>query len=102
MELRQLLQGINTIRKKADQTGDVSSVCYAADQCEKGSLFVAISGLAHDGHDFIGQAIERGARFIVHQKDIGVPDGIIAIKVSDSRRALGSWLKIISAIRLPG
>ena len=93
MELRQLLQGIKTIGKKVDQTGDVLSVCYAADQCEKNSLFVAISGLAHDGHDFIGRAIERGARFIVHQKDIGVPDGIIAIKVSDSRRALGQLAK---------
>jgi len=93
MELRQLLQGINTIGKKTDQTGDVLSVCYAADQCEKGSFFVAIPGLAHDGHDFIGQAIKRGARFIVHQKDISVPDGIIAIKVSDSRRALGQLAK---------
>lgn len=93
MELRQLLQGVNMIGNKADQTGDVSSVCYAADQCEQSSLFVAIPGLAHDGHDFISQALERGARFIIHQKDINVPDGIIAIKVSDSRRALGLLAK---------
>ena len=93
MELRQLLQGVNVIGNGTDQAGDVSSVCYAADQCERGSLFVAIPGLAHDGHDFIGQAIERGASFIVHQKDIGVPDGILAIKVSDSRRALGILAK---------
>ena len=93
MKLRQLLQGVNMIGNKADQTGDVSSVCYAADQCEQSSLFVAIPGLAHDGHDFIGQATQRGARFIIHQKDINVPDGIIAIKVSDSRRALGLLAK---------
>ena len=71
----------------------MSSVCYAADQCKKGSLFVAISGLVHDGHDFISQALDRGARFIVHQKDIHVPDGIMAIRVSDSRRALGLLAK---------
>jgi UDP-N-acetylmuramyl-tripeptide synthetase/UDP-N-acetylmuramoyl-tripeptide--D-alanyl-D-alanine ligase len=93
MKLRQLLQGVNMIRNKAEQTGDVSTVCYAADQCREGSLFVAIPGLAHDGHDFISQALDRGARFIVHQKDISVPRGIIAIKVPDSRRALGVLAK---------
>ncbi|HCS78091.1 MAG TPA: UDP-N-acetylmuramoyl-L-alanyl-D-glutamate--2,6-diaminopimelate ligase, partial [Syntrophaceae bacterium] len=56
MELRQLLQGVRTIGTKTDQTGDVSSVCYVADQCGPGSLFVAIPGRAFDGHDFIGQA----------------------------------------------
>ncbi len=89
MELRQLLQGITVIGHHAPPAGEVSSVCYAANQCQPGSLFVAIAGLAHDGHDFIGQAVDRGARFIVHQKDIAVPEGILALQVSDSRRALG-------------
>ena len=93
MELRQLLQGVHRIGNKTDQTGDVSSVCYAADQCEQSSLFVAIPGLAHDGHNFIGQAVARGARFIVHSQDISVPEPVISIRVSDSRRALGLLAK---------
>ena len=93
MKLSQLLQGVSTIGPGADSTADVPSVCYAADRCESGSLFVAIAGLAHDGHDFIPQAIERGARFIVHQKDIIVPEGVAAFRVSDSRRALGAIAK---------
>ncbi|PKN04903.1 MAG: UDP-N-acetylmuramoyl-L-alanyl-D-glutamate--2,6-diaminopimelate ligase [Deltaproteobacteria bacterium HGW-Deltaproteobacteria-9] len=93
MELRQLLKGVDIIEHTADQIGDVSSVCYAADQCKSGSLFVAIQGLVHDGHDFIRQALDNGARFIVHQKDIHVPDGVMAIRVPDSRRALGQLAK---------
>lgn len=89
MELRQLLKGIETIDETTEQSGVVSSICYAADQCVSHSLFVAIPGLVHDGHDFIGQAVDRGARFIVHQKDLTVPEGVAAIKVADSRRALG-------------
>jgi UDP-N-acetylmuramoyl-L-alanyl-D-glutamate--2,6-diaminopimelate ligase len=89
MELRQLMQDIPVIGHSAFPAGDVSSVCYAANQCRPGSLFVAIAGLAHDGHDFIGQAVKRGAHFIVHQKDILAPEGVVAIRVSDSRRALG-------------
>jgi UDP-N-acetylmuramoyl-L-alanyl-D-glutamate--2,6-diaminopimelate ligase len=89
MELLKLLQGISVIGPHTTLAGEVSSVCYAADQCQPGSLFVAIAGLAHDGHDYIGQAVDRGARFIIHQKDIAVPEGVLSLQVSDSRRALG-------------
>jgi UDP-N-acetylmuramoyl-L-alanyl-D-glutamate--2,6-diaminopimelate ligase len=77
----------------ADNAGEVSTLCYAADKCENGSMFVAVRGLAHDGHDFIADAVNRGARYIVHEKDIQIPSGVIAIKVSNSRRALGVLAK---------
>ncbi|MBP7341291.1 MAG: UDP-N-acetylmuramoyl-L-alanyl-D-glutamate--2,6-diaminopimelate ligase [Smithellaceae bacterium] len=91
MKLRQLLQGLEIVgcAGDADREGEVSSVCYAASQCGKDSLFVAIPGLAHDGHDFIGEAVERGARYIVYSREMTFPDGIVAIRVADSRRALG-------------
>ena len=93
MELGELLKGIETTGTNAITAGDVSSVCYAANQCGPGSLFVAIAGLAHDGHDFIGEAVERGARFVVLQKDMPVPEGVVVIRVPDSRRALGMLAK---------
>ncbi len=93
MDLGELFYGIETLNEAPVSTGEVSSVCYAAHQCLPGSLFVAIAGTAHDGHDYISQAIERGARYIVHQKDIAVPEGIVALHVADSRRALGMIAK---------
>ncbi len=93
MELGELLKSIDGIGRKAFPAGNVASVCYAAHQCRPGSLFVAIAGLAHDGHNFIDEAVSRGARFIVHQKDISVPKDVIAIQVADSRRALGVLAK---------
>ncbi|MFZ4499927.1 MAG: UDP-N-acetylmuramoyl-L-alanyl-D-glutamate--2,6-diaminopimelate ligase [Minisyncoccia bacterium] len=60
------------------------------------ALFVAQKGETLDGHDFIGQAIENGARTIVCQT---IPsllhDGVTYIKVIDSHHAAGliaSWL----------
>lgn len=93
MDLWQLLQGVTIAGQEPGETGEVASVCYAADRCEPGSLFVAVPGLVHDGHDFIREAVERGARFIVHQKDICLPQGVVTIKVPDSRRALGEIAK---------
>jgi UDP-N-acetylmuramoyl-L-alanyl-D-glutamate--2,6-diaminopimelate ligase len=93
MQLEQLLEGIDIINIAGDLAGEVSTLCYSADKCEESSLFVAIAGLKHDGHDFITDAITRGARFIVHEKDIQLPSSVTAIRVADSRRALGILAK---------
>ena len=39
-------------------------------QVIEGSLFIAVIGLKVDGHDLINDAIEKGAKVIVHSKDI--------------------------------
>ena len=93
MKLSQLINGLDIISLSADVTGDVSTLCYAADKCEDGSLFVAVSGLKHDGHDYIADAANCGARYIVYEKDIQIPFGVKAIKVTNSRRALGVLAK---------
>jgi UDP-N-acetylmuramoyl-L-alanyl-D-glutamate--2,6-diaminopimelate ligase len=89
MKLERLLEGIDIIDIRGDRRGEVSAVCYSADKCEKGSLFVAIPGLKFDGHDFIPDAVSRGAQYIVYEKELRVPSGVTAIKVAGSRRALG-------------
>ena len=93
MKLLQLLEGVDKISTTGDFSGEVSTLCYAADRCEKDSMFVAIGGLKHDGHDFIEEAIARGARYIVHEKEINFPHQTAAIKVASSRRALGILAK---------
>ncbi|HEX7416040.1 MAG TPA: Mur ligase family protein, partial [Smithellaceae bacterium] len=93
MKLGYLLDGVEIIDISGDSSAEVSTICYAADKCTEGSLFVAIAGLKHDGHDFIMDAIARGARFIVHEKDFQFPGQVTAIKVANSRRVLGILAK---------
>ena len=93
MKLSQLIKGVDIIKLSADTMADVSTLCYAADKCEQDSMFVAICGLAHDGHDFIADAVNRGARFIVCEKDVQIQTGIAVIKVQSGRRALGVLAK---------
>jgi len=93
MKLTRLTEGLDMINMSGEASGDVSGVCFSADQCVPESLFVAIPGLKRDGHDFIEEAISRGARFIVHEKVLTFPPFVRAIKVSDSRRALGILAK---------
>ena len=93
MKFSQLINGIDIISLSAEASEEVSTLCYAADKCENDSMFVAIRGLTHDGHDFIADAVNRGARYIVHEKNISIPSGAMSIKVDNSRRALGALAK---------
>jgi len=55
---------------------------------EDGAIFVAMRGLHTDGHEFIDDAIARGARTIVMEHPRPLPAGVRGIVVSDSARAL--------------
>jgi UDP-N-acetylmuramyl-tripeptide synthetase len=65
---------------------DIRSIHYRSQDVKPGGLFVAIAGHAADGHDYIEDAIAKGAVAVVSQKEIkaNVPN----VRVPDTRRAL--------------
>jgi UDP-N-acetylmuramoyl-L-alanyl-D-glutamate--2,6-diaminopimelate ligase len=72
---------------KGPGDADISSVAYDSRMVSEGCLFVAIKGFNVDGHDFVPQAISRGAAAIIGEQDLDLP-GIIYIRVRNSRKAL--------------
>jgi len=55
---------------------------------QPGYLFVSIPGSQVDGHQFVDDAIRRGAVAVVAQHPVAVPEGTGLVLVPDSRRAL--------------
>ena len=49
---------------------DVIDITRDTRQVVNGSLFIAVIGAKVDGHDLINEAIEKGAKVIIHSKDI--------------------------------
>lgn len=90
MRLTHLMNGMDVLESSGDFSLDVSDLCYDSRRCGKGSLFVAIPGLKHDGHYFIEEAVKRGAVCVVHEKDIISSKGVASVRVRDSRLAMGS------------
>lgn len=64
-------------------------VAIDARKISRGELFVAIRGAHFDGHDFIGDAVRGGAVAAIVANGAARPDGIAAIGVPDTERALG-------------
>jgi UDP-N-acetylmuramyl tripeptide synthase len=64
---------------------EILSIHYRSQDVKPGGLFVAIAGHTADGHDYIDDAIERGAVAVVSQKEIKsiTPN----IRVADTQQA---------------
>ena len=91
MKLSRLIKAVNPLavdHKGIDKGMDpeIKSVHYRAQQVQNGGLFVAIAGHLADGHDYVDQALQRGAVAIVSQKEIA--GKTINIRVADTRQAL--------------
>ncbi len=84
-----MIKDIDIFQVSGILSGEVSAICYDSRNCGKDSLFVAVSGLKLDGHAYIKEAIDRGAKFVVHEKDYSPPPGVTSIRVSNSRAILG-------------
>lgn len=87
MKLTQLLKALSspTIRDLVD--AEVGQICCDSRQVSAGDVFVAVrGGQEEDRHQFIGDAVARGACAVVVEEDM--PCGVARILVDDSRKAL--------------
>lgn len=88
MRLGDLLEVLPDARLHGDPDLEITGLSYDSRLTTPGSLFVAIRGFVHDGHDFIGDAYANGARAVVVERE-GEPDSPVPwIRVPSSRRAL--------------
>jgi UDP-N-acetylmuramoyl-L-alanyl-D-glutamate--2,6-diaminopimelate ligase len=75
-----------------DSQRDVNGIVVDSRAISSGDCFVAVHGEHADGHDFVSQAIERGATVVVVEaaRRLDVPETITAVHVPDTRRALSA------------
>lgn len=88
MELSYILSGLNNIFIKGDASVDIKDIAYDSRKVIKGAAFVCIKGFKTDGHDYIEDAVKNGASALIMEKDVEIPEGIVKVKVPDTREAL--------------
>lgn len=73
------------IKKPAQET--VTDADCDSRRIREGALFVALKGDAVDGHRFVADAVRRGAKVVVAERVVDVPDGVGLFVVEDGRAA---------------
>ncbi len=69
MQLKTLAAAIPVRQVIGKLDRPVESIAYDSRRVQKNGLFVAMRGESRDGHEFIGQAIEKGASVIVAERE---------------------------------
>ena len=87
MELKKLIEGVEVKKIAGDPLKEVEGIAYHTKQIGKRFLFAAIRGLEVDGHQFIEEAVQRGAGAVVSEEEREVSDRTL-ILVPNSRQAL--------------
>ncbi len=91
MTLKHLLTGLQVLEAQGSTDIEIGQIRFDSRAVQPGDVFVALRGVAVDGHKFIDKAIENGAAAIVAEE---IPSGFIIhhssfIIVTDSADALG-------------
>jgi UDP-N-acetylmuramoyl-L-alanyl-D-glutamate--2,6-diaminopimelate ligase len=89
------LKDFLTLQKLEQAEGDldqeVAGLVYDSRRVAKGDVFFAVPGEQADGHQFVDQAIERGAIAAVVTDTAKVRPGVTFIRVNDVRATMGLW-----------
>ena len=69
---------------------EINDVQIDSRKIKSGTLFIAVKGVAFDGHQFIDKAIEAGAVAVVFQESfIERKEGVVCVEVENSAAAAG-------------
>jgi len=88
MKLKQLVEVLPAASVEGSLDGEVTGIAYDSRRVTPGMLFVAIPGQHADGHEFIANAVERGASAIICERNGMAHPRTTKIKVPDVREAL--------------
>lgn len=88
MKLRALAAAVSD-SKQAGGDAEITRIAYDSRSVSPGALFVALRGMAVDGHDFISSALQQGASAVVVEQGYqGSLKGVPHLVVADSRKAM--------------
>ncbi len=95
MNLKNILSGLDGLKAKGPLDIEVNEIKNSSSQVQKGDMFVAIDGFDTDGHQYIEEALEKGAKVIMAQADKltkdmikNLPEDVTLILAPDTRHAI--------------
>lgn len=87
-KLKDILAGVYHETLKGREDIEIKDIKYDSRKVEEDDIYVALIGANSDGHNYISDAIKKGARVIIISKMMEIKEDVTVIKVDDTRIAL--------------
>lgn len=96
MKLKKLLEKIEYQCIQGTADCEVTEVAYDSRKVSSGCLFICVEGANFDGHNFVREVIEKGARVLIVSKEVmesfssveAAAQDVTVIRVKDTRYAM--------------
>ncbi|GEL77970.1 UDP-N-acetylmuramoyl-L-alanyl-D-glutamate--2,6-diaminopimelate ligase [Tenuibacillus multivorans] len=90
MKLTDLLEDCDVLTERNLADIDVKGLTDDSREIEPGYVFIAVQGYSHDGHQYIDEAIKRGASVIIGERSLSLD--IPYVQVKCSKKVLGEMV----------
>lgn len=87
-KLSEILENVDYELIKGSLDIEIKDIKENSNKVYDDDLFIAVVGTTVDSHKFIPDAIRRGAKAIVVERDVEVEEAVTVVKVKSSRKAL--------------
>jgi UDP-N-acetylmuramoyl-L-alanyl-D-glutamate--2,6-diaminopimelate ligase len=67
---------------------EITGIAYDSRRAGPGDLFVAVAGIHVDGHNYLGDAVARGAAAVAIERTVDVPPGVPVLRMPSTRIGL--------------
>ncbi|MGN0277097.1 MAG: UDP-N-acetylmuramoyl-L-alanyl-D-glutamate--2,6-diaminopimelate ligase [Hominisplanchenecus sp.] len=88
MKLTKLLERLDYECINGSLDVDVTDIVNDSRKAGEGSLFFCIRGAVFDGHRYAADVVAKGAKVLVAEEALEVPEDVTVIRVKDSRYAM--------------
>lgn len=93
MNLKEVLIGIEGLKARGNIDIEIEGIAFNSKEVKENYLFVAIKGFETDGHKYVEEALEKGAKAILIEegcdlKSLNIPNDIAIVMARDTREAL--------------
>ena len=87
MRLADLVRGAGAVLDGSGEV-EITGIAYDSRRAGPGDLFVAVAGIHVDGHNYLGDAVARGAAAVAIERTVDVPPGVPVLRMPSTRIGL--------------
>ena len=88
MKLREILKDVKIIELNISLDEEIIDITGDSRRVTKDSAFLCLEGTKFDGHLYVKDAIEKGAKVLITQKKMELPDNAKFVQIDGGRKAI--------------
>lgn len=89
MKLREILNGVEILELNVSLDEEVFDIIGDSRNITKDCAFLCLEGTKFDGHKYIAEAVNAGAKIVITQKVVDIAPNIKFVRISGGRAAIG-------------